>query len=413
MERSGIFENGGVRRFFAAFAAVAAAYLLLSGIFIFAGARRTEQRLALREQAVAGRLIAGGASAGDVAAAFSGADPSYAAAGAAALEKAGYTEKTAGLVFPDVAGAGKLPAGLVLAAGTVSLSLCAFFAFMLLNEIYDSVNRAGRQAGLVARGDFGARLPENGEGAFARMDHAFNEMVSGVAAGEEKQRRERLFLKNLISDISHQLKTPLAALKMYNEILEKEKLERDAADFVEQSRAQLERMEWLILGLLKMARFEAGCYDLKLCPAPLTEVAALALGDYAPAAAAKGVETRLLSHGGPVLRCDPGWLREAVGNVVKNCIEYTPPGGQVTVAVDESPVMVSLKVTDTGKGIDPDDLPFVFRRFYRGRACSGPGSGIGLCLSKSIVEQMGGTLAAGGEYGRGAEFCFSFLREVI
>ncbi|HEX3027301.1 MAG TPA: HAMP domain-containing sensor histidine kinase, partial [Clostridia bacterium] len=135
--------------------------------------------------------------------------------------------------------------------------------------------------------------------------------------------------------------------------------------------------------------------------------------DFSQAAKEKNIDLAVEGDGDCEILCDPKWLQEAIGNMIKNCLEYTSPGGKVTVGTEQTPVMVTIRVSDTGTGIHPDDLPYVFRRFYRGRASSGPGSGIGLSLAKSIVEQMGGTLTAGGEYGRGAVFTLSFLKDVM
>lgn len=408
-----LLENAECRRLLGALCVIFAAATCAAALFCFYSVRGMEAQLTQRECAVAGRLIDSHAASTDaVINAFSTRSlaKSDSQTGARALETAGYGTGTINVLAPFFSKGitGITEAALIALLAAILLSGLAIR--QTLKGIYGRIERAGRQAALLGRGDYDALLCEDGEGAFARMGHAFNEMSRGVRTAFEKLADERVFLKNLISDISHQLKTPLAALKMYNEILVQEETSDAARDFIEKSAGQLDRMEWLILGLLKTARVESGCLDLSLAPNDLLTVVQEAAQDFALTAKEKGVELQIRTQEQPTVVCDAAWLKEAVGNVFKNCIEYTPPGGRVTAEILTTSVLISLKIRDTGTGISPDELPFVFRRFYRGRSSTGAGSGIGLSLAKSLAEQMGGTLTAGGEYGCGAEFTFSFVK---
>ncbi len=415
MNRTKVLENSECRRLFAMFWILAVFLAFGITLICFFSVSNIETHLMQRESAVAGKLInSGAANTGDIINAFASGDKAAdVETGEQALNTAGYGKDTADVFLPFLYGDTVQYFSLIIVAVLFVFVLFMVLTYISLLKVFKKVEEAGSKAILISRGNYDTKLKEDSEGAFARMNHAFNEMSVGVNAGFERQKSQRVFLKNLISDISHQLKTPLAALKMYNEITLQEQISDTARDFTKKSEEQLERMEWLILGLLKMARVEAGCLEFDLQQNDVTSIAKEACEDFTMAMKEKNISLVFKSEDNPGILCDYGWLKEAIGNVIKNCAEYTPEGGQITVEVWQTPVVVSVKISDTGRGIHPDDLPNIFRRFYRGHRSQGAGSGIGLALAKSIVEQMGGTLSAGGEYGRGAVFTFSFLKQVI
>lgn len=427
MKRIGIADDAACARFFASLVLTALFAALTIGLIGLIGCHKIETDLASREYAIAGRLIrTGGGRSAAVAEAFASraADASDIQTGRQALAAEGYGIETISSVFSFPAAVASWQTAFSILAALLASGACALAAAKLLRGIFGALEEACHAASAVSRGAYRTRLGEYGEGAVSRFSHAFNEMAAGVSTGFEKLGAERVFLQNLISDISHQLKTPLAALKMYNEIILLERPEGAVKDFTERSQTELERMEWLVLGLLKMARIEAGGLMLEKRKCDLTALAQEVLSGFSAAAEEKHAAL-CLRRGLPGGRqpsppeaeirlcCDPGWMKEAVGNVVKNCLEYTPEGGRVTVEVGQTAVMVVLRVSDTGAGIDPDDLPHIFRRFYRGKGSRGSGNGIGLSLAKSITEQMGGTLSAGNGREKGAVFTFTFLKDVI
>lgn len=414
MKSPGILENPESRKLIVVFIALTV-FLFAAAVVIGAfSCKRMEDDLSTRESEIIGILIhSSGADGVQVAAAFtSRGNDSDISAGARALAGSGYSGSTADIVYrfarkdATVYGAG------VLLAALLAFMLLGVAVYTILFRLYRRVDEASHTVLLAGRGNYHSSMEEAAEGSFARLSHAFNEMSAGVAADFLRLKKERIFLKDLISDISHQLKTPLSALKMYNEIVLQEPVTETVRDFTVKSGTQLERMEWLILGLLKMARLEAGCLTMEMSVCSLKEVAGEAVEDFAAAAREKGVEIAVSGAQAAIL-CDPGWLKEAVGNVLKNCLEYTPRKGSIFIVTEDSAVMSALSIRDDGPGVCPDDLPFIFRRFYRGRCSSGNGCGIGLSLARSIVEQMGGTLTAGNPPDGGTVFTFSFLKKTI
>lgn len=412
---SGIFENSGMRRLFAAFAAVAAAFLLFVALFCNIFINRMETSIAEREYSAAGRLVnTGKLNEDDVITAFTaGNDANSIESGENVLKSAGYNTDTADFLMPFLQSNLNMFSFSMMIAAVLLVLILVLYCFFAFRNIYEKIDGLAKHAGRIGRRIYNIKLDDNFEGAVARVYHAFNEMQSTIKADFEKLEHDRVFLKNLISDISHQLKTPLSSLKMYNEIILQEDLSETALEFTKKSNEQLERMQWLILGLLKMARIETGSYDMQIKENNLNSIVTASINDFELTLSNKNIDVNLEGDKNVKLKCDASWLKEAIGNIIKNCMEYTPNGGRITVKIEQNPVMVTVKISDTGSGIHPDDLPFIFRRFYRGRGSHTAGSGIGLSLAKSIAEQMGGTLSAGGTYGSGAEFTFSFLKKVI
>lgn len=214
----------------------------------------------------------------------------------------------------------------------------------------------------------------------------------------------------MISDISHQLKTPLAALDMYMEILSGEAENPETVrTFSQKSLASLERMEQLIQALLKMARLDTGniVFEKKKCF--ISEITMQAAGELFERARREQKEIIMEGLPDACLYCDPEWTGEAVGNLIKNALDHTKAGGTIKIAWERSPAIFRLTVTDNGCGIAPEDIYHIFKRFYRSRSSSDrQGAGLGLSLAKAIVEGQGGTLSVESSPGEGSAFRISF-----
>lgn len=257
---------------------------------------------------------------------------------------------------------------------------------------------------------FTEHLPVGETGALYQLFGRVEQLALSLQARSETQRRAKEFLRDMISDISHQLKTPLAALTMYIEIMEEEAgQEETVRRFTEKSVRSLERMEQLILALLKMARLDTGNIAFEKRRCDVEEVVAQALGELSERAAREG--KRIVREGKPgeQICCDPAWTKEALGNLVKNALDHTEAGGTIRIVWQRSPALLRLSVTDDGCGIRPEDIHHIFKRFYRSRqADDRQGIGLGLPLAKRIVEEQGGSLSVESRPGEGSTFRISF-----
>ncbi|WP_020429770.1 HAMP domain-containing sensor histidine kinase, partial [Paenibacillus riograndensis] len=278
-------------------------------------------------------------------------------------------------------------------------------------KIFDKIRAITFAAEQVVEHQFDQPLPENDEGDFGTLGRNFNAMAERLHNSLRQLQQEKTFLRNLLSDISHQLKTPLAALIVFNENLlnDPHMKEEMRTKFLDRSRLQLERMEWLIISLLKLARVEAGAITFQKERVRVREMIDHAVHSLRMLSEQRKQQIHI--HGGEAMYvwADEEWLTEAIINLIKNALEHTPLEGAIDVILEENSVFQTVIIRDRGEGISSEDLPHIFERFYSGRSTEKPQSlGIGLSLSKSIIEEQGGMITVVSQLGIGTEFRISF-----
>ena len=250
----------------------------------------------------------------------------------------------------------------------------------------------------------------NEEGAMYHLFHEVNSLVAIADAHADSERQAKEFLRDTISDISHQLRTPIAALNIYNGILQQEAADTATVqEFTALSEQELDRIESLVQSLLKMARLDAGAITLEQSPENISELLEHIRGQYSFRAEQEGKEIILEGDEQASLLCDRTWLTEAIGNLVKNALDHTEQGDRILVRWQQSPCLTQITVEDTGSGIHRSDLYHIFKRFYRSRFSKDTqGIGLGLPLAKSIIEAHQGSIEVQSELGHGTFFVINF-----
>lgn len=326
------------------------------------------------------------------------------------LDLLGVTEQTPAALLPTLDAFRQTMNGVVLAVCAALICLLFVGTLCFLRVRRAQYDRAAQIVRRYLDGDFAVRLPQNREGSLFQMFAVVEQLATVLQAKQQAERQAKEQLKTTISDISHQLKTPLAAMMMYQEILVDEP--ENAAvvrEFASKMGASLRRMEGLIQMVLKIARLDAGSVRFARQPVAVAELIQCAVQELTTRAQREGKTIRM--EGDPAQRfaCDPAWTAEAVGNLVKNALDHTEQGGSVCVSWSCTPVLLQIKVEDDGCGIAPEDIHHIFKRFYRSeRTLDTPGVGLGLPLAKAITEGQGGLLSAQSEPGQGAAFTISF-----
>lgn len=244
-----------------------------------------------------------------------------------------------------------------------------------------------------------------------RLFHNVNEMAAILSAHAENQKQTKEFLQSIISDVSHQIKTPLAALKMYHEIIISHKEDSETVQsFSEKSQREIKRMEDVIYTLLKLARLDAGIIQMEKNEENLSVLMQDVMERFETWAEQDHKQIVLSGGSDVTLVCDALWMSEAFGNIIKNALEHTRPGGHISVQWTRSPLMTQIVISDDGIGIHQEDLYNIFKRFYRSRFSSDVhGVGLGLPLAKSIVEAHGGTISVNSTLGAGTTFTLDFF----
>ncbi|KQB94602.1 histidine kinase [Geobacillus sp. PA-3] len=298
----------------------------------------------------------------------------------------------------------------------VLLFLLMALSLFLLNysqyrTLYSRIRQLALAAEKVVEGDFNIIMSETREGDFSKLAVAFNGMRNTIRNQLDELKKEKRFLADLLSDISHQLKTPLSSMIIYNEImLGKQLSEEQQRMFLLQNEKQLERMKWLIQSLLKLAKLDAKALQMDRQQQSLNETVWQSIDDLREQAVEANVHIRFENSEEVEFNHDRLWLKEAFINIIKNSIEHTPPGGNIDITIVSHPLYTRVVIADTGEGISQDDLPHIFKRFYKAKTSKKPDSiGIGLALAKSIIEAHGGMIEAKSELGKGTTFSITFL----
>lgn len=232
--------------------------------------------------------------------------------------------------------------------------------------------------------------------------------ASALSARNVREQKDQI--SALISDISHQTKTPVANLQLYAQLLSEQPLTPQGRDCAAAISAQAEKLQMLIEALGKTSRLETGILALHPQPGEISPVVERAAAQYAPKAAEKDIALAVGQMEGSAV-FDPKWTEEAVCNLLDNAVKYTPSGGTVTVEVKNYELFSAIQVADTGPGIYEEEQAKIFGRFYRAPgAWQAEGVGIGLYLTRQIAEKQEGYVKVESRPGKGSVFSLFFPR---
>ncbi len=263
-------------------------------------------------------------------------------------------------------------------------------------------------------GNFTHHMPQMNEGSIYRLFASVEQLSTILQSKSETEQKAKIFLKNTIADISHQLKTPLTALSMYHEIISDEPenlvVVKEYSDKIGQA---LERMEQLIQSMLKITRLDAGNIVFERYHYGILELVKEAIRELTTRAEKEGKDILLDGLTEETVFCDKQWTREAIGNIVKNALDHTSGGGKIYISWECTPIVTRIFIKDNGAGIASQDLHHIFKRFYRSKkSLDTQGVGLGLSLAKSIIEEQGGVLSVQSSIDQGTVFILSFLTEL-
>ena len=227
---------------------------------------------------------------------------------------------------------------------------------------------------------------------------------------EEESFCEKERVKGLISDISHQIKTPVANIKLYMELLEGENVSPDAQKFLKKIKGQTEKIDFLMQSMVKMSRLETGILQIHKEEKDLYETIGRAVSAVVAEAAAKDIDLYVDCEKPMQIRHDSKWTEEAIYNILDNAVKYTENGGKIQIRARRQELFLKLSISDTGKGIALERQAEIFTRFYREpEVHEKPGVGIGLYLARTIMELQKGYIEVKSEPGKGACFSLYFL----
>lgn len=219
---------------------------------------------------------------------------------------------------------------------------------------------------------------------------------------------EKKCLKELVSDLSHQTKTPLANIKLYIEMLSDETTFADNAKCVKKMSGQADKLEFLLQSMVKMSRLETGTIKVQKKKSPVSDTLAMAIGAVVPKADKKKIQIHVEYDENLLLSHDSKWTAEAIFNILDNAVKYTDTGGKICISVIEREIFTEISIRDTGKGIALERQGAVFNRFYREpETHDSEGIGIGLYVARKIISMQNGYIEVNSEIGQGSNFIIS------
>ncbi len=311
--------------------------------------------------------------------------------------------------------------GLFIVVGVIAFIVSVAVAAFLARRFTTPLRRLTTAARDLERGELGSRVPTRlaatGAIEISELSRRFNAMADRLEESVEIIRRDRDRSRDFLADVSHELRTPITALRMSNELLSESAGDDPVtrAEFLESSRQQLERLDWLAQNLLELSKLDSGLVLLDLRPDDLRAAVESSVEQATATAERRGVELSLSLPPNPIrIRHDPQRIGQVVTNLVGNALKFTPRGGSVTVELRPDDDGARIVVRDTGVGIDESELPRIFDRFYRGTMANearGSGSGLGLAIVKSIVDLHNGRVVVDSRLGGGTTFTVSLPKD--
>lgn len=279
---------------------------------------------------------------------------------------------------------------------------------------YREIEKLSNYLRRIASGDYSLDVRDNDEGELSILKSDIYKVTLMLSEHRSFLEQDKIKLMNAISDISHQLKTPLTSMMVMADLLGDAKLdEAKRAEFTNNIRVQLERMEWLVSSLLKLSKIDAGTVHFKKDTIYVSELVKRSIQSILIPMDIK--QQTLNVHGEVEITFigDFNWTAEALINILKNSVEHTEEGGEISIAFSENALYTEMIITDNGRGIMKADLPYIFKRFYKGKNAGEDSVGIGLAMAYSIIKSQQGDIEVKSEIGKGTQFFIKFYKQVI
>lgn len=278
---------------------------------------------------------------------------------------------------------------------------------------YKKINDMDTYMNNILNNDYSMDIREYAEGDISNLKNDIYKMTVKLKEQTDNSKKDKVYLEETLSDISHQIKTPLTSMYVINDILSDNKLKSEVKkEFLLKNRNQLERIEWLVTSLLKMSRLDSGSVILKKKKVQCRELIEKAIEPLKIPMELKNIDLNIDVNAKIYVNVDFNWTAEALINIIKNACEHTAEFGNIDISVKDNPIYTEICIKDSGEGINSDDLPHIFERFYKGKH-NKESIGIGLNMAKKIIDLQGGTIEVISELKVGTTFQIKIYKNTI
>lgn len=295
-----------------------------------------------------------------------------------------------------------------LASGIV----LTFVFWYFTHKRYKQLSELNTYLSSVCAGNYDLDINDNAEGELSILKNNLYKVIVLLRSSNEQLNRDKNYLSDSLADISHQLKTPLTSIVIMTELIKEEKDVEKRTEFVKVVQNQIDKMQWLILTLLKLSKLDAGTVEFNIKPLKASEIIESSIQPFLITADLKGIEI-IKNANDFIFSGDENWTVEAVQNIVKNCIEHTGSGGRLEITADENLLYKRIVIRDTGCGIAEKDLPHIFERFYHCNDSDENSVGIGLALSKAVLLRERADVIVESQLGKGSTFEIRFYKTFV
>lgn len=298
----------------------------------------------------------------------------------------------------------------------LSVSVCIAFglAFAVLFLGYLKIQKKqtmdiAKRIERINLGDYSLQIDRNSEDELSLLDNQIYRTAVKFREQAENSNKDKENLQKSLSDISHQLKTPLTSIiVMVENILDDDDMPLEIRrEFLNDIKHNTNTISFLVQSLLKLSKLDAEAVKFRYEQVEVKSIVDECIKNTAVMAEILGVRLETDCND-IILNCDIKWLCEAVTNIIKNCIEHSQ-NGNIKITADQNKLYTKISIKDNGSGIDKEDLPHIFERFYKGKNSSDDSVGIGLSLAKTIIEKQGGYISVSSELNKGSEFVIKFF----
>lgn len=265
---------------------------------------------------------------------------------------------------------------------------------------------------LVLQGNYSFDISDNFEGELSILKNNIYKVVVMLQSTNEELKKEKLNLAQSLADITHQLKTPLTSITVMTDLMENEDMREKRSELLGIIKAQTDKMNWLTVTLLKLSRLDADAISFNFSDICISDIIDTSLKTFQPTLEIKNITVNK-SFTDFEFNGDSAWTAEAVKNIIKNCIEHTDADGELTFTANNTNIYNELIISDNGCGIDSEDLPHIFERFYHGKNASADSVGIGLNLAKEILSKQRADISCESEPGKGSTFRIKFYKAIV